>query len=150
MHVIVLDCNSLPIFRQVIPYLLKNLLVPEVAALESARKSDELVDFQFSGGVVDPCKEFASVMYKFAIWAFEERGYNQTCNEIHVVALLAHHLQHELKRIFPFKSGKQHIGYTLETNELRCNALQRVTSLCIGLLCLVFHFILLSHTCHVH
>lgn len=100
-----------------IPYLLKNLLVPEVAALESARRTDEIVDFYFSEGVVDPCNEFASVMYKFAVWAFEERGYNQTGDEIRVVALLAHHIQHELKRIFPFKSGKNAIiVYTLQTH----------------------------------
>jgi len=33
------------------------------------------------------------------------------------VALLAHHIQHELKRIFPFKSGKNAIiVYTLQTH----------------------------------
>lgn len=91
---------------QVLPYLLKNLIKPELDTIESARiNGDSTLDSIFSGGVVDPCIKLAGVMYKFVVWAFEERCYNQSAHDILIVARLGQLVQEQLKEIFPTKSG---------------------------------------------
>ena len=94
-------------FAQLFPYLIKNLIQPEVQLICERAKTDELLMFKFDDGhgVVDPCPELQIVAFKFVAWVIKERRYNQSTTEIMDLARDAAHLQEELKRVFPNKTG---------------------------------------------
>lgn len=103
---VIFDCILIFLLvLQALPFLMENLIEPELAKIEELMEKDANVRAQFPNGVRDPCQQYCSILEQFVSWYFMARRLRHTESSILQVAKEGEKLQIQLKTLFPERAG---------------------------------------------